>query len=82
MYYCSKCKRNHRWDSEVGSLHANHEFILFQMTVENVELTDLLATHPYTPLRIEFMEALCVIEKNRIYLHAQVNRNEIINDLP
>lgn len=77
MYYCSKCKRNHRWGSEVGNSHAGVEFFLFTMEVENIEITDLLARAPYNPERIEFMESLCVIEDNRIYLHAQVNRNEI-----
>lgn len=77
MYYCSRCQRKHRWDSEIGNLHAGVEYFLFRMEIENIEITDLLARAPYNPERIEFMESLCVIQNDRIYLHGQVNRNEI-----
>lgn len=63
-YYCSKCGRNHHWDSEIGSRHAKHEFPLFELEIGDILLRESLKTHSYNPKSVEYIYQVWILEND------------------
>lgn len=62
-YYCDRCRRNHRWDSEIGAKHRDHSITLFEFETENaLLLREILVTHPYNPLSIQYRQWFIIID--------------------
>jgi len=85
-YPCSKCGRRHRWDSDIGSKHANHNITLSEMEIPGffgygpIVIMDVLASHYYNPHSIEYVQNMWVKEGDWLRLQGDTVRRQILWD--
>ena len=65
-YYCPKCRRNHRWDSEVGAKHRNHSVVLYEIEHDGMILREILCDHYYNPLSIQYRQWFLIADGKRL----------------
>lgn len=71
-YYCPKCRRNHRWDSEVGANHRNHTILLNEFEMEGAMIREYLMTHPYNPLSIQYRQWFIIVQGKTLWYRGTI----------